>query len=404
MFIKLAIVAGNIIIDDAKIREVDKRVVVKFNENWLIKVKESNFYKYLNFEFYKHLKKPISRRLYELMLPKCYDGKEWYVYATNFGLHLGMAKRKIKTKQGEKEVIYASDVLTAIKAGFKEINQLSTVPDICEKLKINPNDLFTLDYTVKGEKQKRVVYIKKLSGNSRDIEPSPAQPLEFEDTIFSEKIPNAITVHTLPEVTKQKTPTMIEPFELSEELKKQYDEGIAWIKQIVPGFNFQNISTIDKNELAAYFPKLKAKIERDMKKSKKSIDNLAGYILECLRNKWELPKPVDCKKARLEKEEELRQQELAKQREEAENERKKSEKMEAESKRFMERVSQIELSVKQKLSEEAKKITPKSIGNLDIAINYIKLMIKHINEKFDDNFALERIDMMTIRAMKAQMP
>ncbi|MBF0102276.1 MAG: replication initiator protein A, partial [Desulfobacterales bacterium] len=55
------------IINDYKIDEKNKRITVNFNENWLLKIKESTFFKYINFHYYKALKRPISRRLYELL-------------------------------------------------------------------------------------------------------------------------------------------------------------------------------------------------------------------------------------------------------------------------------------------------------------------------------------------------
>jgi hypothetical protein len=283
------------IIDDAEIREEDKRVEVKFNENWLLKVKESKFFKYLNFEFYKHLKKPVSRRLYELLLPKCYDGNEWYIYATNLGHHLGIAKRKIKTKQGIKEVMCASDVLVAMKPAFKEINQLSTVSDICEKLKIKPADLFTLHYTVQGTKQQRMLYIRKepVNAPNSNTELSPAQPLEFTEppfaeilpTIYQEPLPNvSVTPNSPPALPK--APKQIPATEnLPVPLLEQYEQGIAWIKKAVPDFNLHTLDEMEKEKLAAYFPKLKDKFAHDM--AKRKVDHPGAYLLACIRYQWE---------------------------------------------------------------------------------------------------------------------
>ncbi len=388
------------IIDDAEIREEDKRVVVKFNENWLLKVKESNFYKYLNFEFYKHLKKPVSRRLYELILPKCYDGKEWYIHATNLGHHLGIAKRQVKTRQGAKEVMYASDVLVAIKPAFKEINQLSTVSDICQKLKITQNDLFTLNYRVQGTRQDRILYIKKESVNSpNNSVQSPAQPLEFTESPFAGILPticqelssNPNPSPALPKTYKQSDKPKSAPLPATENLTppllEQYEQGIAWIKQTVPDFNFHLLDGMEKEKLATYFPKLKTKVEAEMKKDK--INNPGAYLWECIRHQWELP--LDSKEARKKKAEERQRQEIKKRQDKVEQERSKQERIEAEEKRFKERVAQLDEAVKAKLWEEAVSITPKNIvGNLHIPIAYSSLLLKHLNE-LGENFTNDAI-------------
>jgi hypothetical protein len=255
------------------------------------------------------------------MLPKCYDGKEWYIYVTNFGHHLGIAKRQIKTKQGTKEVLYASDVLVAMKPGFKEINQLCTKPDICERLKIHPSDLFTLHYTVQGIKQQRMLYIKKELVNAPNTPtqpPAPAQPLSFTEAPFAGILP-PIYQESLPKKSVARIPPSALPAlpnpsdkpsraseNLAAPLGEQYEQGIAWIKQTVPSFNLRTLDGIAKEQLAAYFPKLKEKFAHDMALGK--VDNPGAYLLECIRHQWERiktrkeKKEEACERARQERE------------------------------------------------------------------------------------------------------
>ncbi len=387
------------IIDNAEIREEDKRVVVKFNENWLVKVKESNFYKYLNFEFYKQLKKPVSRRLYELMLPKCYDGKEWYIYATNLGHHLGMAKRQIKKKQGTKEVVtkevmYASDVLMAMKAAFNEINQLSTVPDICEKLKISPNELFKLNYTVKGEKQKRMVYIKKEPVNSPTVNTETAQPLEFTEspfagilsTIHQGPLPNvAPNPLALPKPPDPCDSPKIDPLPATEnlpaQLLEQYEDGIAWIKQTVPDFNLRSLDKLEKENLAAYFPKLRDKFEHDMAKGK--VDSPGAYLLECIRHQWE--------RVKNRKEKQAEKDDCVRKRQKAEEEKK-----ERKEKEVMLKKEQLENLIKEHMEklvdgasdrwEKAKDLAEKTqrASAFSIKINFSRLLAKELEIETED--------------------
>lgn len=48
------------IIDDYKIDETTKKVMVWLNENWMLKLKETHFFRYVNFEYYKGLKRSVS--------------------------------------------------------------------------------------------------------------------------------------------------------------------------------------------------------------------------------------------------------------------------------------------------------------------------------------------------------
>jgi hypothetical protein len=387
------------ILDDYRIDKETKKVHVNFNANWLLKVKESNFYKYINFEFYKLLKKPVSRRLYELMLPKCYDGNEWYIYATNFGSHLGIAKRTVRTKQETKEVLYASDVLVAMKAGFKEINQLCTKPDICEKLRVHPSDLYILHYRIEGTKQKRMLYIKKElvnAPNRTTHPPTPAQPLEFTEPPFAGILPPIhaddalIPPSALPALPKPSDSANVAPLPITENhaasWSEQYEQGIAWIKQTVPDFNLRALDGIDKEKLAAYFPKLKEKFAHDMAKGK--VDNPGAYLLTCIRHQWERIK------SRQEKQEEAR--EHARKEKEAEEQRNKEKKerqaREAELKKqqlvgsIKEHMEQLAASAPEKW-EKAKAMAAetKYVSAFSIRLNFTKLVAQE--------FGIETADM-----------
>ncbi|MBF0202496.1 MAG: replication initiator protein A [Desulfamplus sp.] len=150
------------ILDDYKIDKFTKLITTKFNENWLLKIKESNFFKYVNFEYYKALKRSLSRRLFEILC-KTFKGRdEWSIGLVKLGIKLTLSGRTVTTKEGEKQVMYASDVLVAVKPAINEINRLSKQKDTIERMGIHPDDLFTVNHTITGKGQERVIHFKKI--------------------------------------------------------------------------------------------------------------------------------------------------------------------------------------------------------------------------------------------------
>ena len=160
---KKYITIGFHIIDSFKIDENTKRIQIKFNEDWLLKIKESNFFKYINFEYYKALKRPVTRRLYELLC-KTFKGRDiWSIGLVKLGNKLTLSPRTVITRSGEKQVMYASDVLVAVKPAINELNRLAQIPNIIEKTGILTDDLFTVDYFITGNGQDRVINFKRKS-------------------------------------------------------------------------------------------------------------------------------------------------------------------------------------------------------------------------------------------------
>lgn len=62
------------VLDSWKIEEKTKnQVEVVFNEEWLAKIKSSNFFKYVSFAEMKHLRSPVAMRLYEILSKSFYS-------------------------------------------------------------------------------------------------------------------------------------------------------------------------------------------------------------------------------------------------------------------------------------------------------------------------------------------
>ena len=160
------------IIDDYRIDEETNLISIKFNENWLLKIKESEYFKYLNFEYYKALKRPLSRRLFELLCKTFKGRNEWSIGLVKLGTKLTLSGRTVGKKGQEKQVMYASDVIVAVKPAINEINRLSKTDGIREKMGLHPDDHFTLDYTITGKGQDRVINFIKILVTSATPSPS----------------------------------------------------------------------------------------------------------------------------------------------------------------------------------------------------------------------------------------
>jgi hypothetical protein len=98
------------IIDSYKIKKSDGKIEVTLNPLWLLKIKESNFFKYLNFEYYKALKRPVSRRLFEILCKTFKGRKHWPIDLVKLGQKLTLSGKKVLIEGKEIEVLYWSAV------------------------------------------------------------------------------------------------------------------------------------------------------------------------------------------------------------------------------------------------------------------------------------------------------
>lgn len=147
------------VIDSYEIRKEDGKLEVHFNPKWLLKVKESKFCKYVNFEQYKALKRPISRRLFEILC-KSFKGREhWEIDLVKLGEKLSFSKRKVYSNGEEKEVMYHSDVLAKLKPAISEINKLAENENVFRSFEFAPTDIFEIDYELK--KDNKIIVFKK---------------------------------------------------------------------------------------------------------------------------------------------------------------------------------------------------------------------------------------------------
>lgn len=99
------------VIDDWDIHKTSKRLRVKFNQKWLLCIKESTFFKFLDFKEIKQLHSALSIRLYEI-LNKTFQGRDvWKIDAVKLARKIPMAQK------------YASDIVLKIRSALKRINK-----------------------------------------------------------------------------------------------------------------------------------------------------------------------------------------------------------------------------------------------------------------------------------------
>lgn len=261
------------IVDSYKIDKKTKLLHIEFNRDWLLKVKCSQFFKLLSFEYYKALKRPVSRRLYELLIKNFKDREECRYKLTTLGTKLTLTFQ------------YASQVLAAIKPAINEINKLAKTPNIAKKLGILQEDVFSIDYHIEGEKQERVIYFRKAAiktkrtptiTESSPIEPehNPIELAPIEPVLESYQEHHPIE------------PASTEPEHNQKDIEREirYRDFLIWLRETCPNFNLSAIRSFSQDEILDYWPSLKARLEQD----RSSIENLAGWIVEAIKGKWKV--------------------------------------------------------------------------------------------------------------------
>lgn len=79
------------IIDSVKLDHKTKELYIAFNEQYIKQLRETEFYKYINFNEYKKLTKPISVRLYEILI-KTFKGRDtWQIDIINLAEKLTLS-------------------------------------------------------------------------------------------------------------------------------------------------------------------------------------------------------------------------------------------------------------------------------------------------------------------------
>lgn len=98
------------VVDDVICRPDDNYLYIKFNQQFIDQMKNTEYYKYVDYEEYKRLRKPVSARLYEILI-KTFKGRyHWKVNASSLGEKLTLSKTS------------PSQVLEKVEPALREIN------------------------------------------------------------------------------------------------------------------------------------------------------------------------------------------------------------------------------------------------------------------------------------------
>ncbi len=125
------------IIDDVILDEKSKELLIRFNKQYIQQLQETKFYKLIDFHEYKKLTKPISARLYEILVKNFKDRNIWFIGIFNLAEKLTLQRS------------YSSQIFIALKPAIEEINKKT-------ELKID------LDY----DKGKQLCTFKRLAKKS----------------------------------------------------------------------------------------------------------------------------------------------------------------------------------------------------------------------------------------------
>jgi hypothetical protein len=105
------------VLDNVVLNGKNQRLYLKFNEDYVQQIERSKFYKYIDFDEYKKLIKPLSARLYEILIKTFKERLAWHIDIKNLAEKLTLEKRP------QAKHYYPSDVLIKIKPAINEINK-----------------------------------------------------------------------------------------------------------------------------------------------------------------------------------------------------------------------------------------------------------------------------------------
>lgn len=104
------------IIDYVSLDKKTNKLIIEFNEQYVRQIRETNLYRTINFEEYKKLVRPVSARLYEVLIKNLLNYPLWCVDINDLGERLTLEKR-----------LYPSHVLGSLKPAIEDINKYTTM-------------------------------------------------------------------------------------------------------------------------------------------------------------------------------------------------------------------------------------------------------------------------------------
>jgi len=103
------------IIDSWKIDESNKKLYIRFNKEWLIRIKNSTYFKYLDFNKVRSLRSPLAMRLYEILMKSFQNRDEWRIDAIKLAEKIPMKEK------------YPADIIPKIRSAVNRINEYTNL-------------------------------------------------------------------------------------------------------------------------------------------------------------------------------------------------------------------------------------------------------------------------------------
>ncbi len=130
------------VIDTWKIDEESKKLKIRFNKEWLTRIKNSSYFKYLSFDQIRALRSPLAMRLYEILIKSFQNRKEWSIDAKKLAQKIPMKEKSV------------AHIIPKIKAAVNRINN---------------NSNFKIELTIKRPKRGEAILIfKQLEGEKEN--------------------------------------------------------------------------------------------------------------------------------------------------------------------------------------------------------------------------------------------
>jgi hypothetical protein len=104
------------VLDDVILDKQTLQLYIKFNQQYVKQLQETKFYKLINFQEYKILTRPVSGRLYEILIKSFKERAIWPIKIQNLAEKLTLEKR------AQAKNYYPTDVLAKLKPAIEEIN------------------------------------------------------------------------------------------------------------------------------------------------------------------------------------------------------------------------------------------------------------------------------------------
>jgi hypothetical protein len=157
------------ILDTWSIVKGENKVEIKFNEEWLYKIKNSNFFKYISFTEMKDLRSPIAIRLYEILSKSFYKRDRWEISSQKLAVKIPLSQK------------YHSKIIEKIKPAVKIINEKTSL-----NIKMNVK---------KTKKNDGIITFQKVSKSLLDImkEEQKIEGIKQEKGFDKEKLLKSFT-------------------------------------------------------------------------------------------------------------------------------------------------------------------------------------------------------------------